>query len=413
MSTFAELDALARRATATLLAHAPDPVETDAALDAVKSGVGSAVPTTSVTRTRASGRMPLLIAGAAAAVIAVGIAGVITVTRPDSSPAGPVPTPDNNPIPTAAPLTTLPTVFEPLPGPFTLTVAPGDVAPREVLYAARVGSGDDELGMQQCGDCESERPHDPIVTSAGGVLVFDMANHRWVVVGTGPIPIDPSIDMFELQLGRDGLVYTSAKVGGAVTWSVVVWDPTDLTAPLSTIPTEETGASLGLHATDEGVLYGTKTLAYVGGEVIALGALSQSPGGALVRTYPNGTTTTWTVPSGWSVQLPGGVLDDGTAVVPVSTADDGPWLVRLFPDGTSLAMPWVQGDGVWAAPSYTLAGMSVVQRTNDGFEIARYPLPQGPLSPESPMYTAPESTAPMTATTHPAATTDGGGTLPG
>ena len=107
------------------------------------------------------------------------------------------PTTRNQPVastvtPSTAPATP-PATAPPAPTPVNPTIQPP--ADPQVLYEATVGSAPDELGMEDCTECDPTRPLNPIVTSEGHVVIVDAANSRWVTVTAGvaaAMPLPPT-----------------------------------------------------------------------------------------------------------------------------------------------------------------------------------------------------------------------------
>ena len=110
-------------------------------------------------------------------------------------------------------------------------IQPG--ARRQLLYEAGSGAAVNELGIEDCQECDPYRPLTPVVISDGTVIIADLVNARWISVRDGvptatPFPADTRIDAV---LGGPGdVIYAVTRTGTPPAWDLrlIALDPTDL-----------------------------------------------------------------------------------------------------------------------------------------------------------------------------------------
>lgn len=127
-----------------------------------------------------------------------------TATTTGSQPAATTVAPST--APTTAPA---PTPRAPIP--VNATIQPP--ADPQVLYEASVGAAVDELGMEDCTECDPTRPLNPVVTPDGRVVIVDAANSRWVIVTAGvpaAVPLPPDVRPDAVLMGPGDVVYLAA-----------------------------------------------------------------------------------------------------------------------------------------------------------------------------------------------------------
>ena len=233
-----ELDTLARSAAADVRCEAGRIADSQNALQVLLGDVDAArdepaasdaeiIELDNVTPIR---RRPIWLPLTAAAAMVAAIAGVVFLTNgSDEGPAVstnpitiPVTTPVVVPDPEPAPITSEPTItveatpveptqpvdegaVEASEGVIDVPDARGPQLERTVLASYEVGSGDGELGFEQCQECEPLTPWAPVVTDDGTVVVADALNGRWMIHRDGAWTSLPY---------RDGEVVTSAPVVG-------------------------------------------------------------------------------------------------------------------------------------------------------------------------------------------------------
>ncbi|HQV57018.1 MAG TPA: hypothetical protein PKV27_03325, partial [Ilumatobacteraceae bacterium] len=136
-----------------------------------------------------------------------------STTSPSTSPST---LPSTSVPPASVPSTSSAPTTPPAP-PVHRTVQLADVmrdgvAQRTVLYTADVGAGVNQLGREDCQECEPTTPWTPVLLPDGTLVIADMNNSRWVVVRDGapaahPFP-DGRVPIAQPVADDDGTVYS-------------------------------------------------------------------------------------------------------------------------------------------------------------------------------------------------------------
>lgn len=406
-----DLDAVARRAVAALDADAPTADETDAALDAVRRGVGRPV---SVAPARRPSRRPWRAIALGGLGAAAAVAALVVVPRigEDASPATPLDTsaapdvpppaepPEVSPPPTIAlPVATRPTSqtevpYHPASMETITAVRTVALSQPMVLWSTTFGDGPDQLGLDGCEECDPPRPFRPVVTADRVVVVVDPVNARVVAVDDGT-PTEAALpDGFlaeSVALGRDGLLYVAGHTGtgqpGALGW-VLAYDPAQLGAPVQ-IPIEQPVLlwSGSLQPRHDGLsLDGGETTAipYVGTAITTMPdatiqARDDNDGGddhAVVLSGDRMGPMVIRFPEGWHAEgLPQALPATGQVAATMTDPDGNAMIAVVYAELDAVAMPlpraWSYDDQLFVDER----GIVVLERTDAGFDVVRYPLP--------------------------------------
>ena len=264
------------------------------------------------------------------------------------------------------------------------TEVPADLAAepldRTVLYTARVGAGDGQLGRDECTACTPVRPRSPVLTPQGTVIIPDVANGRWVIVdGTDvrTVPMDGGLVDQPLLVGSWLYAPMNTADDPPSTTTVRAYDTTDMTTVVEELPLPS-GAATTLSISGSHLLAGTVELRELSPyDTTAAVVPTFDQQSSTVNVTWNSVHRRWQFPAGSATPV---VLTDGTVLVEADLGGTDS-IVRLFPDGTMAA-------GTLAAPTdaygwWTASQLGIVQIEFDGsrFEVTRYalPRPSGPL----------------------------------
>jgi hypothetical protein len=301
-----------------------------------------------------------------------------STTRP---PTTTVPAPSTAPPATAPPVT---------PDRSSALIPAGaDIRPSatpQVLYEAGVGAAANQLGLEDCSECDPIRPLSPMLATDGRLLIVDTQNRRLVSVTAGvpsTVPLPEGFLPWDALMGPSDVVYLAGFTEtpqGPANPQLIAVDARDPATVLSRSPI--TGDGLGM-------------LRFDGDEVVLVLDTEQSfplarPGPAgtpivdpqhdhdppsLVVTASGGSTT-WTVEPGWEEAVP---LADGSVAVLGAVDIDGSgtrvvW--RLEPDrswvGEQIAARSAAANG---GPSVSEQGVVVLERDGGSWRVVRFPLP--------------------------------------
>lgn len=249
----------------------------------------------------------------------------------------------------------------------------------EELYRAMIGSAIDQIGLEDCRECDPGRPWGPVVLPDGRIVIADGVNRRWITVTDGVPTATPLPDRIgfvsQPLVDADGRIVVAAQAASAATpGAVMFFDPDDLSAPVEEVPADVTVfSSVELDGTD--VIVNDRPAARlpksVGERPEAVYAFDRSP--ATVAVTWNGQRRVWQFP--YDFARTGGVrLPDGSITL---TAFDGTTdlLVRLMPDGTAASIA-VQPPAAWNGGSFTgVDGLVQLELEGDDWVIRRYRLP--------------------------------------
>lgn len=237
---------------------------------------------------------------------------------------------------------------EPL-SPFSFDVLDeiGQPLPRTELYVADIGSGELELGWDDCQECEQLSPWGAVVDADGTIYIADVVNSRWRVVDDGtstnvPFPVGEVV-VGKPVIGPDGLLYApvAAELRQTAPRRVAAYDPVSF-QEVASYPVGSTisdrldlvnGELLlgGLVVTTFDVPLGTPTI-----------DIDYDAG--LVTVSLSGTQREFQFPQNWLIDGRDAVpIDDGSVVVqavaplPTDEFRSEVVLVRLWLDGTTAA----------------------------------------------------------------------------
>lgn len=366
---------------------------------------------------------------AAAIVVGLGVAGLFVLadrepatnapatqpTAPMTEPT-PVTEPPIGPEPTVAP-TGVPSSDPPPP----INLGPVNVAEvwvdgeyeRTVLHEATVGARIDQLGVEDCTECDPMRPWAPIALPDGRVVIADNVNERWVIVSDG----EPAVFAFGEPDGRIGypiaqpiidaagsiyalFPHLDVPAGSSNSAEVRVYDPDDLSAPIAVHPAADVEPFAQLWIGPDGLDVAPS------GDIDGLGAIAGQPAQAptvVWHTSPgtspsldvtwDGATRTWEFPAGWAIGGMGRAaeFDDGSTLVQTwNEADpqDDYWLL-LRPDGTATRWPAPASAALNGGLAVSRGEIITLERTNSGsLEAVQYRLLPAGAAPTTPDPTA-------------------------
>ena len=344
---------------------------------------------------------------AAVAAVAIAVAGVGVVALRDRSEdvqqTPPVTAPTASTVPQTFPepttsTTPTPTPTPTIPGPIDAVVddAVQTVAPaRTVIATAGLGSGPGQLAIEQCQECDPARPWAPVLLLDGRALVADAANHRWVAFAadggatTAEFPwTDGVIANTQPVVDDAGTVYVVmyGPIGAGGTMSAELWvfDPSDLTTPVSRHAASPIGNSAitfdaGAVEVDGAVIDGVVPRSGSRPAVtLRLADPADPQSRSQVALDRQGVATTFTYAPGELISWfgPQPVLADGTVLVR-HDLDNGVVVDRLFPDGRVVRSTLPFPGSAFGAEFADLRGITRLEPSDDGmtFEIAHYDLP--------------------------------------
>ncbi len=360
---------------------------------------------------------------AAAALVAVGLAGVALLVTRDSTTSGVSdrPTDMGGPSPATtveavpegttspAPSTTVDAgaatdstsstepVLEPRTTVNVIEVAQAVAPVRSVVATAGYGSGAGELTIEDCQECDPARPWAPVRLPDGRVVVADPANGRWVVFESVPstVPGEPSTTRTtdvpwpdrvtassQPVVDEAGTVYVTMYgplgAGGTTAGQLWVFDSADLAEPVATYPAS------GVFGAPPQLLPGAVVLD--GAPVDGLSATLRPRPIVRVMLDRNGVqlvdddvTTTFVYPAGQSIvpfgPLPG--LPDSTALIHVFETGRE-FVDRLYPDGRVARMEVPSAGSVFGAAWVDDAGFLQLEVAVDrsSWDLVQYDLPR-------------------------------------
>jgi hypothetical protein len=313
-----------------------------------------------------------------------------TVTAPSASAASAPPDTARTVPATTAP-TVAPTATAPTTAAGVVRVPPelASAPDGEVLYEAGVGSAPDQLGLEDCTECDPTRPLSPMLTSDGRLVIPDVENRRWVVVDEGQsttVPMPADLVAWDVLIGPGDVVYVAAFTltpSGPANPEVIAFDATDLSTVLarSSIQSrtlgmlqfngEEVVVALGPDEDEERFPLARPALDTMA--TVELGSEAGSP--SLQVTTPNGTTTWVLEQANLEDAMP---LTDGTVAVSggVEREDTSPravWILR--PDGTSTGQQMATRPDSANGLSLSERGIVSLERDEDTWRVVRFPLP--------------------------------------
>ena len=343
----------------------------------------------------------------------IGVLVAILVSRPDSRSVVPADTVESpQPADTTLPTdTTLPSDTEAFPEatlPIQTTVPPATTVPavaspdlvvvdesalttvtlqRTVLYSAGSGSTINDLGQEQCTECDGVSPSNPLIDDDGTIIIGDPQNRRFVVVSDGtPLAAPYPENMLAGQgVLADHLVYVLMRVGDPTvappTTEIHVLRVADLKAGQYTIiERHEVATTFGLAslAIRDGQLFAGDTPFKRLSEV-PLGTPQVSFGGTpneqeLIVSF-SGRQMTWRFPAGWAIEEPLPMADGSIAATGYSESL-GQFALRLMPTGQAIV-----GDigDFFLSDSHTgrvtAGGIVTLESGDSPYEVVRYTLP--------------------------------------
>lgn len=341
-----EFETAARHATAWLRGEADRVADTDAALAAVLAG--DAVTQLAHGRTDEPGRHRMWLALASAAAVVALIAGIVVVqTQRSSSPVEPIATsPEvDDPATTVPSSSSVPTSTTPVPTSeeaVNVDAALGAPLARRVLATYSDGDGPDQLGTEQCDECEPLRPWAPVVSADGSVFVADSVNARWQVFRDGAWTAAPyrsgETVVGSPVIGSDGLIYALVADDVSADRTVVSYSPADLSLVETYGPASSSDWSVDLR---NGVIE-------VGdAQIVDLGVPLGQPTWDVDRESNtitialSGVRRAFRLPPEWVPSTDGvSVLADGSVAAQVVTGptdgnvDPQGFVLRMWPDGS-------------------------------------------------------------------------------
>jgi hypothetical protein len=261
----------------------------------------------------------------------------------------------------------------------------------EVLYQASVGSGELQLGLEDCGQCDPARPLSPMVTADGRVVILDAANRRWVTVTEGvptAVPLPADLVPFQLIMGPEDMVYVTMLPRGGGPTELVTFDSRDLGTVVSRQPVDQPGVFPALR------LDGTDIVLWLGDEPER--RLPLTPAGdpplpsakpsfdtepkTMTVTGADGVAREYVFDAGMSLSFPVPLRDGSVVLFSNQTDNTTPphtIVYRLHPDG-STTTGRIEGEDAsfgLLVPFVDEHGVVELRRSSEGgWTVARFPL---------------------------------------
>jgi hypothetical protein len=249
------------------------------------------------------------------------------------------------------------------------------------LLAADIGSGELELGWDDCQECEQLRPWAAVVDTEGTIFIADVINDRWRVVRQGVstnIPFaDGEVVAGSPVIGPDGLLYAvvSAELRHTSPRSVVAYD----TTTFEQVARYEVGPSIfdRLQVINGQLELGT-TVVRTFDMPLGTPTVDIDHDAGVVTVSLSGTQRAFHFPEGWLINGRDAVpIDDASVVVralapiPAEESRFDVVLVRLWLDGTAAAGTIASDSSTNSAIQITSAGLVQMEGTT----VVHYDLP--------------------------------------
>ena len=285
-----------------------------------------------------------------------------------------------------------------------ITVIAADIASadrpltRTVLYQAPIGSGDDQLYVDPCNECDPPRPWAPMVADDGTIVIADtgrgeligdppnstaqMVGGRLVIVQDGAptaVALPDGPDLLGTPLLVDELLYVPFATGEPDVGELQVLSLADLRAGIFRI-------------VDSYVISGQPNVSVrvQGSEVVVndspVVAVADSPRPELEPAFnvtpstatvtQSGKRRTWEFPPTWNMSDIW-ALADGSAVSFAFDFADTPmtFVVQMMPDGSAVAGLVTGEDFSYGGAQIDDRGILQLERNGDTLEVVRYSLP--------------------------------------
>ena len=255
----------------------------------------------------------------------------------------------------------------------------------EVLYVAATGSGAGEFGLEDCRECDPGRPWQPLVDSAGRIIVADTMNRRWVTIEQGSfltVPYPSTSDVTGLALGPNDIVYVLyAEADGSDL--LAAYSSSNLAEPLRSTAVTAPRFSRLTFVADTVLVNGGQRVPLVEGHSrrpVVTPAFNSSPP-TLAVSFEDGSAASWLLTDRQSPMLPEGLENQSVFVAGV---DDSHAPTQTFvgyeltPDGlaSGVAMP---GGSDALNGGLFVDGVGIVRLrhdlSRDVWLIERFPLP--------------------------------------
>ncbi len=297
---------------------------------------------------------------------------------------------------------TAPTTVEPVD--MGTTVISADIAgagpplTRTVLYRAPIGSGDDQLYVDPCTECDPSRPWAPLVAEDGTIVIADtgrgeligeppntraeMIDGRLVIVQDGvaaTVALPDGPPLIGTPLLVDELLYVPFATDEPDVGELRVLSLADLRAGIfSIVDTHVISGQPNVRVRVQGseVVVNDSPVAAVAGtprpEVEP--AFNATPSTATVTQ--SGQRRTWEFPPTWSMSDIW-ALSDGSAASFAFDFTAGPvtYAVQMMPDGTAVAGLVTGEDFSYGGAQIGDRGILQMERSGDTLEAVRYSLP--------------------------------------
>jgi hypothetical protein len=364
----------------------------------------------------ARGRVPAVRRRVAFAVIGVaatiGVLAAVVATCPESNSVVPAdtaqsphpidttpPTESAAPVESAAPIATTTQIATTTPIVITTpTVVGPDLVmvdesalitaalQRTVLYTAGSGSTINDLGQEQCSECDGVSPSNPLIDDDGTIIIGDPQNRRVVVVSDGtPIAVPyPELTLAGQGVLADHLVYLPMRVGDPTvappTTEIHVLRVEDLKAGRYTI----------VDRYEVGTMFGLAPLSIRDGQLLAgdtpikrlsdvpLGTPQVSRGGTpndpeLIVSF-SGRQMTWRFPAGWAIDqtVP---MPDGSIAATGYSESRGMFAIQLLPTGQAIVGDIDDNVSDSLTAQITAGGIAQLETAGSPYEVVRYSLP--------------------------------------
>ncbi|HYN34835.1 MAG TPA: hypothetical protein VES40_19580 [Ilumatobacteraceae bacterium] len=261
----------------------------------------------------------------------------------------------------------------------------------EVLYEASVGADVDQLGLDDCRECDPARPLSPLVTADGRVVILDAANQRWVTVTDGvptAVALPADLNVGQMILGPGDMVYVTMSPRDGGPTELVAFESRDLSTVVSRQPVDEPSSYPAFR------LDGVDIIVFPADQD-AERRLPLTPAGdpplpsvtpsfdtepkTLTVTGADGAARVYVFDAGMSLSFPVPLRDGSVVVFSNQTGDTTPphtIVYRLHPDG-SISSVRIDGED----NSYNLLDpfvdergvVELRQRPEGGWKVVRFP----------------------------------------
>jgi hypothetical protein len=269
---------------------------------------------------------------------------------------------------------------------------------RTVLYGAPIGSGDDQLYVDPCTECDPPRPWAPLVAENGTIVIADtgrgeligqppntraeMVDGRLVIVQDGVptrVALPDGPPLIGTPLLVDELLYVPFATEEPDVGELRVLSLADLRAGIfSIVDTYVISGQPNVRVRVQGseVVVNDSAVAAVTGSPRPQiePAFNVTPSTAVVTQ--SGERRTWEFPPTWSMSDIWALTDGSAASFAFDfTTTPMTYAVQMMPDGTAVAGLVTGEDFSYGGAQIDDRGILQMERSGDTLEVVRYSLP--------------------------------------